>query len=295
MARKLFSRRTRYFLYKVWALLGLVRWYNIVLMAIALYLSAIYLFNPESGVVQVLRDIRLHLEILALILFIASGFIINAFYDLEKDIINRPTQTFFQKHISKEFSFGCYFAFNSLAALISLIVDWKVFGINVLFSFVLWAYSHKMRKMRFIGEMGAAMLTIAPFFSLSVYYWDLTWKMFAFISLIFLFILTREVVKKLIAIRGDIILGDQSIPIVIGERAASIVVVSLGIISMLQVGYLVTQVFTGISDFLFYAMLLLLSAAVIAEGFKNDHLQVNFIYKILILLSILTIPYIGDL
>ena len=113
--------------------------------------------------------------------------------------------------------------------------------------------------------------------------------------LIFLFILTREVVKKLIAIRGDIILGDQSIPIVIGERAASIVVVSLGIISMLQVGYLVTQVFTGISDFLFYAMLLLLSAAVIAEGFKNDHLQVNFIYKILILLSILTIPYIGDL
>ena len=79
--------------------MGLVRWYNILVLTIALYLSAIYIFNQGSSPLQVLSDWRLHAEVLALALFMMSGFIINAFYDVEKDLVNRPQQIFFEKHL----------------------------------------------------------------------------------------------------------------------------------------------------------------------------------------------------
>jgi len=292
MASQLLSRRTRYVLFKFFALLRLVRWYNIALMVFALYLSAIYLFNPGQAISGTLRDLKLHLEIFALSLFIASGYIINAFYDLEKDMINRPAQTFFDRHISRRFSFQCYFLFNTVAAILSLIVGWKLFLINLLFSVALWLYSHKLRRKRFTGELGAALVTVAPFFSLALYYQEVTWKMFEFVALVFMLILAREIVKKLIAIKGDIIIGDKSIPIMIGEKSASRLVSVFAIVTIMQLGFFIRFLHEGHVDKIFYAMAVLLLIAFILETFNKDHDKVNIIYRLLIVMSILAIPFI---
>lgn len=292
MAPRLLNRNTRYILYKFWALLGLVRWYNIMVMALALYLSAIYLFNPGQAIKVTLMDFRLHLEVLALCLFIASGYIINAFYDIEKDMINRPHQTFFDRHISKEFSLTCYFLFNTLAGILSIFVDYRVFVVNVLFSLVLWGYSHKMRKMRFIGEVGAAMLTVAPFFSLTFYYQDVTMKMVEFVGLIFVFIIAREVCKKLIAIRGDIILGNQSIPILFGEKRAAYLVSTLALVSIAQIGFFIRFILHGEIEAIFYFMAFILLLIAYFSSVRKNHSLVNNLYKVLLLACILSIPFI---
>ncbi len=261
-------------------------------MAIALYLSAIYFFNPGESCKETLFDYKLNLEVLALSLFIASGYIINAFYDIEKDMINRPHQTFFDRHISREFSFTCYFLFNTLAGILSLFVDWRVFFINVLFSVVLWGYSHKMRKMKFLGEVGAAMLSVAPFFSLAFYYQDVTIKMFEFVAVIFVFISAREVCKKLIGLKGDIILGDQSLPIVFGEKKASLIITGLALLSIAQIGFFIRFLLQGEIEAIFYGMAIVLLLIAYFEGLKKAHTTVNFLYKLLILACILTIPFI---
>ncbi|NNC84085.1 MAG: UbiA family prenyltransferase [Flavobacteriales bacterium] len=292
MSARFFNRRLRYVLYKFWALLGLVRWYNILLMTVALYLSAIYFFNPEESIRATLLDYRLHLSIIALILFIASGFIINAFYDVEKDMINRPRATFFDRHISRTFSFNCYFLFNAIAAILSLFVDWQVLVINSLFAIVLWLYSHKLRKVKYLGEIGAAMLTVAPFFSLATYYQEVTLKMFEFIALIFVYIIGREIVKKLIGIRGDIIIGEQSLPIVMGEKRASGFIVFLALVSLAQIAFFIRFLLHGYIDYVFYSMAVILGLIIYQEGVRKDHTTVNRLYKVLIILCILSIPFI---
>ncbi|NND93746.1 MAG: UbiA family prenyltransferase [Flavobacteriales bacterium] len=261
-------------------------------MSIALYLSAVYLFNPSESIRVTLQDYKLHLDVIALALFIASGFIINAFYDLEKDMINRPKLTFFDRHISRSFSFNCYFVFNLVAGVLSLFVHWQVFAINLLFSIVLWVYSHKLRKVKFLGEIGAAMLSVAPFFSLAIYYQKVTTKMFEFVALIFVFIIGREIVKKLIGIKGDIIIGDKSIPIIIGEERASRFVIFLAVLSIGQIVFFIRFLLKGQIDFVFYAMALILSAIIYFEAVAKNHEMVNRLYKILIIMCILSIPFI---
>lgn len=292
MSGGLFSRRIRYVLFKFSALLGLVRWYNILVITVALYLSAIYIFNPYEAPLDVLLDLRLHVAVLALGLFIASGYIINAFYDLEKDMINRPQQTFFDRHISKSFSLQCYVLFNSIAGVLSLLVDYRVFLINVLFSIVLWFYSHKMRKLKLISEIGAAMLSVAPFFSLALYYRTVTLKMFEFVALIFVFIIAREICKKLIGLKGDIILGDQSIPILIGETWASRVITFLALVSVAQLAFFIRFLHEGYVDYLYYSMALILGLVIFFEVLRKDHRMVNRLYKVLILMCVFSIPFI---
>ena len=292
MTPQLLSRRSRYILYKFYALLSLVRWYNVLIMTLALYLSAIYFFPPKGEVLATLKDMRLHLEIASLCLFIMSGFIVNAFYDVEKDMINRPDRTFFDRHISRSFSFKCYFLFNTLAGILSLMVHWKVFLINVLFSVVLWLYSHKMRKKRFMAEIGAAFLTVAPFFSLAVYYETVTLQMLEFVALIFIMIFGREIVKKLIGLKGDFILGDQSLPIYFGEKWGERIVIGLSLLTCMQAAFFIRFLVHGEAAYAFYAMAAMSILVIITIWPMKDYRWANRLYKVLIILCILSIPFI---
>lgn len=292
MATRLFGRRSRYVLYKFYALLGLVRWQNILVISIALYLSALFLFNPTAPILELLSDWRLHVGILALGLFIASGYIINAFYDLEKDMINRPHQTFFARHISKSFSLTCYVLFNTVAALLSLLVDWRFFLINVCFSIALWFYSHKMRKVKLLSEVGVALLSVAPFFSLAMYYQKVSLKMFEFVAVVCVFIVAREICKKLIGLKGDIIHGDQSIPILFGEKWASRMIVGLALLSIAQLGFFIRFLHEGYADIIYYAMAVILVVIIYYEWIRKEHRTVNWLYRLLILMGIGSIPFI---
>jgi 4-hydroxybenzoate polyprenyltransferase len=271
----------------------MVKWYNVIVLAAALYLSAIYIFNSQMSPLEVLKDWKLHAEVAALSLFLMSGFIINAFYDLEKDMINRPEQTFFDRHISRSFSFYCYFGFSAIAALLSLLVDWKVLCVNLMFSFALWFYSHKMRKKLFMGEVGIALLTVAPFFSLTIFYWNITLKMVEYVAFIFMIIVSRDVIKKIIGMKGDIIYGDRSIPVVYGEKKAKYLVISLCLISIGQIAFFIRFLFSGDIQYYFLAVVFVLGAIVVMLTKRNaDYNQVNLLFKLLLLSAVFTIPFI---
>ena len=165
-----FSKKQKYLFVKFLALFTLVRWYNILLITFALYLSAVFLINPRENWLEVSLSYKLHLTIASLAFFIMAGYIINAFYDFEKDIINRPKETIFDRVISKASCLRAYGIFILIGFALSLVVGWKVLVFNTIFSFSLWFYSHKLRKKPITGELGATLLTIAPFISLTIFY-----------------------------------------------------------------------------------------------------------------------------
>ena len=98
-----FQKRNSFYL-KIIALLSTVRWKNILVTVFAQYLAFLFAFNTKDDLWNSLVETKVHLIIAATAFILAGGYIINNFYDLEKDIINRPHRTRFQNLISDGFS-----------------------------------------------------------------------------------------------------------------------------------------------------------------------------------------------
>ncbi|CAG5081557.1 geranylgeranylglycerol-phosphate geranylgeranyltransferase [Parvicella tangerina] len=278
------------------SLLSIVRWYNVLIVSLALLLSAIFLLNPSAEYKTTLLNPRLYLEIGSIAFLIMAGFIINAFYDFEKDIINRPEETIFGRIVSKSFCLNTYVLFVFVGLLLAVLVGWKIAVFNFFFSFGLWFYSHKLRKKPFTGEVNAALLTVAPFFSISLMYQSYNLMTVLFVGYIFVLALTREIIKKMIAIKGDLIVGEKSLPIVIGIRKTKYIILVLMLLALGCIGFLYRDVI--VLPIVYY-----FGVAVIAIGLSifelkkckiaKDYERINTIYKLLIVFGILSIPLVG--
>src|SRR5574343_655259 len=96
------SRNTKLLLTKILRFFSVVRGYNIPVIALAQYLSAIFILAPEKRALDVILDLNLFLIVLASSLTIASGYIINNFYDAQKDLINRPKKSMLDRLVSQQ-------------------------------------------------------------------------------------------------------------------------------------------------------------------------------------------------
>ena len=212
-------------------MLSVVRWYNILLMVIALYLSSMYILNPKVAKIELLKDIPLHLNLFGIAALLMAGYIINAFYDFEKDMINQPEKTVFGTIISKSSCLNTYIFLLFIGFLFSAFSDWKVFVFNIGFSFGLWLYSHKLRKKPLAGEMGASLLTIAPFISISLYYLHTNSTIILFVGYILPSHSQGKSLKDGI-IKGRFISKRKSIPILFGIRNTKYIILILMLLSL---------------------------------------------------------------
>ena len=78
---------------KFLSLFSVVRGYNILVLIAAQYLAAIFIFSEHKTVFPVLLDWHLLYLVLATVSVVAAGYIINNFYDVKADRINRPLKS----------------------------------------------------------------------------------------------------------------------------------------------------------------------------------------------------------
>ena len=290
-----FSKKQKYLFVKFLALFTLVRWYNILLITFALYLSAVFLINPRENWLEVSLSYKLHLTIASLAFFIMAGYIINAFYDFEKDIINRPKETIFDRVISKASCLRAYGIFILIGFVLSLVVGWKVLVFNTIFSFSLWFYSHKLRKKPITGELGATLLTIAPFISLTIFYLETNLTIILYIGYLFAVTLTREIIKKMVYLKGDLIVGEKSLPIIMGIRKTKYIILGSMLFSLIPVGVLFPEIVNRYILYYFIISSSLITTSILLLKFAKtpSHFdKINTLYKAIILMGILSIPLI---
>ena len=106
------SRRQKHILLKFFSMFSVVRGYNVLVIVIAQYLASIYILAHDKPLRQVVLDINLFMIVLASAATIAGGYIINNFYDSEKDLINRPIKSRLDKLISQNTKLSFYFVLN---------------------------------------------------------------------------------------------------------------------------------------------------------------------------------------
>ncbi len=262
------------------------------MVAIAQYLAAYFILNHEAVWYHILFDPRLFGVVSATGLIIAGGYIINAFYDVEKDLANRPQEVIVGRVLSKVFAIRGYLVVNLLALLLSLALKPQLVVFNALFAFGLWFYSHKLKKKPLLGNFAAATLTVAAFFAVCVYYGFVNQVILVYAIFIVLITLIREIVKDLEAVKGDLIYGYQTFPVVYGMRKTKILLYALMLSSVLPFALLyLTIPLAGMGwYFVFCGMILSYTAFLIRRAVKPAHFgRVNNVLKILILTGVASI------
>ena len=202
------------------SLLSLVRGQNLVVLVAAQLLSAAFIFSQETHPKQTFLDVNLWLIVLATVLSVAAGYIINAFFDQEKDLINRPQKTLLEQNISERSKLIVYFVFNVVALLVASNVSQRtaIFFCAYIISMAL--YSAFIKRYLFIGNLASATLTVLPFFAITVYFKNFTMEIFTHASYLLLLISIKELVKDLCNIRGDLSNNYKTIPTIYGEVQA---------------------------------------------------------------------------
>ena len=195
------SRKSKLLITKIFSFFSVIRGYNIWVIVLAQYLSAIFILAPERSALKIILDWRLFLIVFASSLTIASGYIINNFYDAKKDLINRPRKAMIDRLVSQSTKLKVYFVLNFLIVTLVSFISWKAILFFSSYIFLIWFYSHKLKKYPIIGNLTAAILAVLPFFGILMYYKNFYHVIFAHATFLFLLILIRELIKYLESLR----------------------------------------------------------------------------------------------
>lgn len=289
------SRKQKHLLLKFFSLFSIVRGYNILVIIIAQYLTSIYILAPELPLRDILFDVNLLMLVLASASTIAGGYIINSFYDKEKDLINRPHKTMLDRLVSQNTKLSGYFVLNFLAIIFTSYVSFKAVVFFSLYIFGIWFYSHKLKKYPFIGNFVAATLAVIPFFAVFIYYGNFSSVIFVHATFLFLLISMRELTKDLENIKGDLAQNYRTIPVVYGEKLSKRLLTSLSIATLFpivllllyfEIGYMYVYFIGSILGLLGFVFILWLAQK------KLHYLILHNILKFIIVAGVFSIVLI---
>ncbi|MBB5267282.1 4-hydroxybenzoate polyprenyltransferase [Algibacter amylolyticus] len=271
---------------------SVVRGYNILIVVIAQYLTAVYILAHDIPVKQVVLDLNLLVLVLASAATIAGGYIINSFYDSEKDLINRPIKSRLDRLVSQNTKLSFYFVLNFIAVIMASYVSFKAVMFFSIYIFGIWFYSHKLKKMPFIGNLTSAVLTITPFFAIFMYYKNFETVIFVHAIFLFLMISMRELTKDLENIKGDIAQGYVTIPVAYGEKMSKILLTILAALTLIPTYLLLYRFEVGHMYYFFYlsfVLLLIFLFMLWKSRTKIQYLILHNILKFIILAGVFSI------
>ena len=230
--------------------LGVIRWYNLLLLGISQYLLSAYILLVKNGsdkkmaFWQFLTDTTVHSMALATFFTVAAIFIINSFYDLDKDWVNKSNMALMSRAVGTGQLANMYIIFNTLGLLFAFFASSKVAVYFVLFQFFGWFYSHKMQKIAVLRELSASLLTIAPLLAIWIHFSfevpQLGWYFLGLITVLFV----KDIMKDMAGDRGNLIFGYKTVSIVAGQEGSKRLALTIAFTAALIFGIAYIQLDT---------------------------------------------------
>jgi 4-hydroxybenzoate polyprenyltransferase len=212
------------------AMLRLTRFGNLLIIGFAQTATAFFLVGSHTW-----QTFSLWLLSSSTIIIAAAGYIINDYYDIKIDYINKPERVVIGKIIPRRFAILFHTLFSVGGIAIGFYLSWQIGVIHFFSAFMLWLYSNSLKRLPLIGNVVIAFLTALSVFIIAVFYKTninliLIYSLFAFfISLV------REVVKDMEDLKGDITFGCKTLPILWGIRKTKYFLYSVLVVFVLLV------------------------------------------------------------
>ena len=266
----------------------------------------------------ILRPDLFWLLCLASLLIAAAGYIINDYFDLNIDQVNKPEKLVVDTIIKRRWAILWHWLLSFLGIIISFYISWKlnnwVIGLaNSGCVFLLMLYSTTFKKKLLIGNLIISVLTAWVVLVLFLAEWNLNARPDAAVQIAmgrlfklavvyagfaFIISLVREVVKDVEDMEGDARYGCRTMPIVWGVNVAKVfaavwIVVLLAAIVILQFYVLQFRWWWSIiySLVLIIAPLLWILLRLYRANTKSDFHQLSNMIKIVMMTGVLSMIF----
>src|SRR5580698_2412808 len=245
------------------AFFRLIRWPNLVFILLTQHLFYYFILLPCFAGQQpvypvVLRPVLFYLLAFSSVLIAAAGYIINDYFDLNIDRVNKPDRLVVDRLIKRRWTIIWHWILSGLGILLGLYISWKLRNPLVVLSnlgcvMLLYFYSTTFKRRLLIGNILISLLTAWVIlvlylceirFTEDVDYSRILSRLFKFAivyaGFAFISSLIREVVKDIEDMDGDARYGCRTMPIVWGVNVAKVfagtwVVVLTGSLVVIQV------------------------------------------------------------
>jgi 4-hydroxybenzoate polyprenyltransferase len=272
------------------AFLRLTRFWNLVIIGLAQYFTAFFLVGPETAL-----DWRLLILSVSTVIIAAAGYIINDYYDVKIDLINKPERVVVGQSITRRYAilFHTFLSFTGVA--LGFLLSWKIAAINFFSAFLLWFYSNNLKRQPFVGNLAVALLTGLSIALINWLYKTDYIIINIYAAFAFFMTLVREVIKDMEDLKGDVTYGCKTLPIVLGIRKTKIVLYAL-LASFVTIVLLIHYVSTPLPIYYFviflFTPLLILFIRLLRADTKNDFYNLSTLSKIIMLLGILSMAVV---
>jgi len=241
--------------------LRLIRPINLFIIAITMVGVRLYLSNFLDNVALI--NVPFVLLVVSTLLIAAAGNVINDYFDLRADRVNRPDSVIIGRHIKRRWAIIIHWIFNLFGFCVGLYLGWlydSFFFVIVHLGSItfLWWYSVSLKKKPLIGNVVVSILSVLvillvykmttlEYFPLNsdAHYYDLLFMipvplvLAIFMVMAFSQNLAREIIKDAEDVNGDLVIGARTVPMILGKKSAIILVGILSIVFPLIYFYVV--------------------------------------------------------
>jgi 4-hydroxybenzoate polyprenyltransferase len=225
---------------------------NLLIITLTFLLLRYFVFNPVYSLYSLtagMGSLLYLLMITSTILIAAAGYIINDYFDVITDRVNKPDGQYIGIHITAGTALSVSVLFSFLALVLGigltiLMQSWLPAILLFIALAVAWWYALKLKKSLLWGNIavsGMSAGTIAMAWIIENQFSQITGEPFRIISGIiiaisifaFLLNLLREIVKDVEDIEGDRLINCRSLPIIKGIPFTKMLVLVFTVITLL--------------------------------------------------------------
>lgn len=286
------------------AFFRLIRWPNLIFIALTQILFY-YFILPfvyrdkyfEAGLT--FSQLYFFLLVTASVCIAAAGYIINDYFDLNIDLVNKPSKLIIEKFIKRRWAIVLHIVLSLIGFCISLYVGYRLSNFyipffNLVAIAALFFYSTTLKKQLLAGNVLVSLLTAWVIIVIAIAEYKYQYPRtipagdyatprllklsFLYAGFAFIISLIREVIKDIEDMEGDAKYGCKTIPVVWGVPVAKVfagvwLVVLIGAIAALQ--FYVFQLGWWISVF-YCTVLIIIPLLIVLKKLYAAHTPMQF-------------------
>ncbi|MDU0372610.1 geranylgeranylglycerol-phosphate geranylgeranyltransferase [Hymenobacter endophyticus] len=211
----------------------LIRLPNLLIMALCLLLVRACLLLPGAPWRQILAP-HFGILVLAALCIGAAGYIINDYYDVKIDAINRPGRLVVGRSVNRRHAMLGHLLLSGIGIVVSGLLSPWLGLVNLGSAVLLWGYSVRFKRVALVGNFSIAILTAALVLLPELQVRTGQHMVWGYALAAFLLTMVREIVKDVEDMRGDAQHDCRTLPIVWGvprtKWIAGFFVVCLGLV-----------------------------------------------------------------
>lgn len=257
----------------LFAFFQLIRWRNLLIILFTqafIWLCVVLPLKRWFPGLVFLNGIHFLLLALSTVFIAAAGYIINDYFDIRIDLVNKPDKVIIERVISRRGAIILHSILNIAGLVLALYLALQLHRLPAVLiqlgcTLLLWLYSTKLKRQFVSGNVAVGLLTALTVLILAVFepalypfirvdfFFEKGGILFVnplgiiFVYAYFAFMLTwmREIIKDMEDFKGDVENGCLTMPIKIGLQKSVRWVILLGVLTVIPLSLAAGKLLSG--------------------------------------------------